>query len=139
MTDNFNYVLSISKVTKAMFQKYSVLSPAKRGTQLSKVTFEDLKKENLTMDLAEINAFLSDFKVLSQIPHLKRDDIKRIVRLINLKEPNPQIGQKTEVDYAGFIEFITQLAFQYGEQEILRPTVFMPRFWNYMKDVSMSS
>lgn len=111
MNDNYNFVLSISKVLKAMFQKYSVQSPAKRGSQLSKVTFEDMKKENLTMDLAEINAFMNDFKILPMMPHLKRDDVKRIVRLINLKEPNAQIGQKAEVDYPGFIELVTQLGF----------------------------
>lgn len=64
MNENYNFVMSISKVLKAMFQKYSVISPAKRGSQLSKVTFEDMKKEHLTMDLAEINAFLNDFKIM---------------------------------------------------------------------------
>lgn len=61
------------------------------------------------MSLAEINSFLNDFQ-FNKSPKLqmRRDDIKKIVQLINLKNKTKsnQSSQLSNLDLQGFIDFI---------------------------------
>jgi len=70
------------KLYRAMFHKYATVSQNKQ--QIRKHTFDDMYNEKETMNLTEIFAFLNDFQIC-QYFNLKREDIKRLIKLINLK------------------------------------------------------
>jgi hypothetical protein len=69
------------------------------------LTFEDVKSQLQRMNLYEIYAFLNDFKLIQKMPTIKRDDFKKFIVSINLRQIN-NIAHKTELDYLGFIEFL---------------------------------
>jgi len=48
-----------------------------------------MSNEKETMNLTEVFAFLNDFKI-TQHYNIKRDDIKRLIKLINLKSESAQ-------------------------------------------------
>lgn len=121
-----------------MFTKYSNISNNKK-TSLSKVTFDDLKNEAQYMNLSEIFAFLNDFSLLAAIPSLKRDDYKRLIRLCNLKDEESTSGTKAELQFSTFIDFIVQLAYHFNNTDIRRPTIFFPKFWDFLKQTSLAS
>ena len=50
------------------------------------------------MNLYEIYAFLNDFKLIPKLPQIKRDDFKKFIISINLRQIN-NIGHKTELDF----------------------------------------
>ena len=54
------------------------------------------------MNLASVYSFLQDFKV-SRV-EVKRDDIKRIIQLINIKQES-NVKTTLDIDIEGFIEF----------------------------------
>ena len=56
------------------------------------------------MSLAAVFTFLSDFKI-TKLEFAKRDDIKKIIKMINLKQET-HIKTYSELDLEGFIEFI---------------------------------
>ena len=56
------------------------------------------------MSLAAVFTFLSDFK-FTKLEFAKRDDIKKIIKMINLKQET-NIKTYSELDLEGFIEFI---------------------------------
>jgi len=56
------------------------------------------------MSLAAVFTFLSDFKI-TKLEFAKRDDIKKIIKMINLKQET-NIKTYSELDLEGFIEFI---------------------------------
>ena len=45
----------------------------------------EYSKKKAVMALSEVFAFLTDFLVIETLTHLRREDIMKIVRLINLK------------------------------------------------------
>lgn len=56
------------------------------------------------MSLAAVFTFLSDFKI-TKLEFAKRDDIKKIIKMINLKQET-NIKTYSELDLEGFIEFV---------------------------------
>ena len=86
-----------------MFNKYSAISSNKMATV--NLTFEDLKNQQKRMNLHEIYAFLNDFKLHQSLSWIKRDDFKRFIRSINMRQIN-SIGHKAELDIKGFTDFI---------------------------------
>ena len=87
-----------------MFNKYITLSNNKMPI-VATLTFEDVKSQLQRMNLYEIYAFLNDFKLIQKMPTIKRDDFKKFIVSINLRQIN-NIAHKTELDYLGFIEFL---------------------------------
>jgi hypothetical protein len=81
------------KLYKAMFNKYVALSANK--TSLKKMTFDDMKQKKSKMNLADIYAFMNDFK-LTKHPALKRDTVTKIIRLINLKSRGDEKVKKLQ-------------------------------------------
>lgn len=70
------------KLYKAMFNKYA--SSKAEKSRVKHATFEALLDQKASMSLASVYQFLADFKI-SKAEFAKRDDIKKIVKLINLK------------------------------------------------------
>lgn len=124
-------IKSCNKIIRAMFNKYSALSNNKMPI-VATLTFEDVKSQLQRMNLYEIYAFLNDFKLIQKMPTIKRDDFKKFIVSINLRQIN-NIAHKTELDYMGFIEFLQNLAFYFSNQEISRPSIFFPKFFEYLK------
>jgi hypothetical protein len=62
-----------------MFKKYAVGQNPRKNE-----TFDDVKDNRHFMSLAAVNTFLSDFKI-TKLDFVKREDVKKIVQLINLK------------------------------------------------------
>jgi hypothetical protein len=142
------------KLYKAMFNKYVSLSANK--TTLKKMTFDDMKQKKSKLNLADIYAFMNDFK-LTKHPALKRDIVIKIIRLINLKsrgdekfkklqtinkddikEPSNRASDLTEVNLENFIEFIFQVGHLFYDR-LERASVFMPLLFDYFKEVSLTS
>ena len=97
-------IKSCNKIIRAMFNKYSALSNNKMPI-VATLTFEDVKSQLQRMNLYEIYAFLNDFKLIQKMPTIKRDDFKKFIVSINLRQIN-NIAHKTELDYLGFIDFL---------------------------------
>jgi len=57
------------------------------------------------MTLVEIFHFLNDFKILSNFPGIKREVIKRIIKLINLQKFD-EAKSYNDLDLSGFIELV---------------------------------
>ena len=85
-----------------MFKKYAVSHQSYGAVQ--KGTFDSLSKMKDHMSLAAVFTFLSDFKI-TKLEFAKRDDIKKIIKMINLKQET-NIKTYSELDLEGFIEFI---------------------------------
>ena len=93
-----------SRLYKAMFAKYANIARNKQPAQ--KLTFDQVKTNQESMNLTEVYAFLTDFSLnQGNLNNLKRDGIKRIIKLINLKQENG-VGHTTNMDYSGFIELL---------------------------------
>ena len=68
-----------------------------------------MKNEQSYMNLSETFAFLNDFGILPAIPSLKRDDIKRLIRLVNLRDRDETAltsNTKAELNYSTFVDFL---------------------------------
>ena len=87
------------KLYKVMFKKYAVGSNVRKNE-----TFDDVQDNRNFMTLAAINTFLADFKI-TKIDFVKREDVKKIVQLINLKQDN-YTRSSSDLDLEGFIEFV---------------------------------
>jgi len=90
------------KLYKAMFHKYATVSANKMSVK--KLTFDDMKDQKNTMSLSEVFAFMNDFN-MSKNYTIKRDDIKKVIKLINLKG-DTAVKTSAELDLYGFIEFV---------------------------------
>lgn len=106
-----NYI----KIIRAMFNKYSAISTNKLATV--NLTFEDLKNQQKRMNLHELYAFLNDFKLQQNLSWIKRDDFKKFIRSINIRQIN-NIGYKAELDLKGFIDFMQNLAYYFSEERL---------------------
>lgn len=84
-----------------MFKKYSAENAIHKSRHVGG-TFGDITEQKKFMNLAAVFSFLSDFKV-SNI-EAKRDDIKRIIQLINIKQET-NLKTTSDLDLEGFIEF----------------------------------
>jgi hypothetical protein len=82
-----------------MFKKYS--DGAIHHSKPSGV-FGDVVEKKKHMNLASVFSFLQDFKISSL--EAKRNDIKRIIQLINIKQES-NVTTTTDIDLEGFIEF----------------------------------
>ena len=82
-----------------MFQKYA---DGAIGKSKPSGTFGDIVEQKKHMNLASVYSFLQDFKV-SRV-EVKRDDIKRIIQLINIKQES-NVKTTSDIDIEGFIEF----------------------------------
>ena len=60
------------------------------------------------MNIAEVYLFLNDFKI-NQNFRLPREDLKKIVKLINLQSKTA-LKNSIDLDMNGFIELVLQLA-----------------------------
>ena len=88
------------------------------------------------MTLAEVYAFMNDFK-LTQSPLIKRDNVKKVIQLINLKTQS-NTTTNSQLDLEGFIEFVLQIGHLfYNRME--RASVFMPLLFDYLKEMSLAS
>lgn len=126
-----------SKLYRAMYSKYSNMSKNKQPNQ--KLTFDNIRTNQDSLSLSEVYAFLTDFKLSqAKLNGLKRDQIKRIIKLVNIKQEN-HFGNSTNLDFHGFIEFILQIAYHFSSESIQRPSIFLPVLWQYMKDRSLES
>jgi hypothetical protein len=123
------------KLYKAMFHKYA--NVAKNKNNNKKLTFDDLKDNRNFVNLFEVFTFLNDFKIPQRFPQIKRDDIKNLIKYINLKKPT-QSRNATELDLEGFIELILQIGYIMGDYGD-KASVFMPLLFRYMKEVSLDS
>lgn len=81
-------------------------------------------------------AFLSDFKI-SRL-EAKRDDIQRIIKLINIKE-KANINPVSDLDLESFIEFNLQLGYHLYRDQAPRASKFMPLLFERFREVSMAS
>ena len=79
----WEFLMVNERVIEAIYKRYSQISNSKQKVN----TFEAMEYSTKTavMALSEVFAFLTDFEVIGNLPHLRREDIMKIVRLINLK------------------------------------------------------
>lgn len=124
------------RLYKAMFKKYAVVSNTK--VQMKKFTFEGLQEQQNTMSLQEVYAFMNDFKLFG-FKKLKRDDIQKIIKMINAKNKDKFANQNLgDLDLQGFIDFLLQIGhFIFDKNE--RPMTFMCLLHRHMKSVSLAS
>lgn len=126
-----------SKLYRAMYAKYSNMSKNKQPNQ--KLTFDQVRTNQESLSLSEVYAFLTDFKLTqARLNGLKRDQIKRIIKLVNIKQEK-HFGTSTNLDFHGFIEFILQMAYHFSSESIQRPSIFLPILWQHMKERSLES
>lgn len=126
-----------SKLYRAMYAKYANMSKNKQPNQ--KLTFDQVRTNQESLSLSEVYAFLSDFKLTqANLNGLRRDQIKRIIKLVNIKQEN-HFGTATTLDFHGFIEFMLQMAYQFSAESIQRPSIFLPILWQHMKERSLES
>ena len=118
-----------------MFQKYANVAKNKGGNQ--KATFDDLKAGRNFVNLLEVFTFLNDFKIPQRFPQIKRDDVKNLIKYINLKKQTKG-RNAAELDLEGFIELILQLGYLMGDRGA-KASVFMPLMFRYLKEVSLDS
>jgi hypothetical protein len=89
------------------------------------------------MSLAAVFTFLSDFKI-TKLEFAKRDDIKKIIKMINLKQET-NIKTYSELDLEGFIEFILQLGYFMHKAMSTLPSKFLPMLFDRLKEISYAS
>ena len=89
------------------------------------------------MNLNNVYKFMSDFKLTSS-PSIKRDMVKKLIKLINLKNSSKASSGLAELDLEGFTEFVLQIAYFYYDK-MDRASVFLPLFFNYCKEISLAS
>lgn len=77
------WVWKKSKIYKALFHKYA--SGSVGGRRAIKPTFDSLKYDSNTMTPTAVHTFITDFKI-SKLEFSRRDDLKKIVALINIKQ-----------------------------------------------------
>mmetsp|Transcript_29405 Transcript_29405/g.44461 ORF Transcript_29405/g.44461 Transcript_29405/m.44461 type:complete len:182 (+) Transcript_29405:3768-4313(+) len=80
---------------------------------------------------------MNDFKINTNFPTIKRETIKRIIKLINLQKFESSTSNN-DLDLAGFVEFVMQMAYVLYNR-LDKVSVFLPLFFRYMKDVSFES
>ena len=89
------------------------------------------------MSLAAVFQFLADFKI-SKLEFARREEIKRIIKLINLKQET-QISAHSNLDIEGFIEFNLQLGYYMYKDTSERPSKFMPMLFERLKSCSLAT
>ena len=147
-TNNFEiekYVLWMKehlKLYKAIFHKYATVSTSK--INIRKVTFDDIKDQQDTMSLTNVFSFLNDFKILQtfgknsqNIQMIKRDDIKSIIKMINLKNATNTRTQ-ADLDIGGFIEFVLQIG-HFTHDRSNKASIFLPSLFEHFKNISLAS
>lgn len=128
------WVSNYLKLYKAIFHKYSAMNISRSITRKA-ITFDDMNSQKSVLGTPEVYNFLSAFKITSCFPHIKREDIKRVIKLINLQ--GNEINQST-LSLIGFIEFVLNIG-RLAYPEIDKASIFMPLLFSHMKDVSLSS
>ena len=130
------------KLYKAMFHKYATVSANK--INIRKVTFDDIKDQQNTMSLTDVFSFLNDFKILQtfgqsskNILKIKREDIKSIIKMINLKNQNHTRTQ-ADLDITGFIEFVLQIG-HFTHDRSTKASIFLPSLFDHFKTLSLVS
>ena len=131
-----SWIKKYLKLYKAMFHKYTAISKNKNG--LRKNTFDNMIEQRQIMNLFETFSFLNDFQILQNFPEIKRDDIKNLINYSNLKNSAVSRPNTTEIDLEGFIELILQIAYIVSDR-MEKASVFLPKFFKYMKQVSLVS
>lgn len=94
------------RLYKVLFQKYSAAS-ATKPQPLKLYTFDDLEEQGKKMSTKAVFTFLHDFSI-SLIEFKRRDEIKTIIKLINLKQHGNNLDV-VDLDLEGYIEFMLQL------------------------------
>lgn len=61
-----------------------------------------------------------------------------MISFANLKNSSSAKNTITEIDLEGFIELILQIAHIVSDR-LDKASIFLPRFFKYMKDIAMSS
>ena len=115
-----------------MFHKYTDGAVGRK--QIS--TFDDVTEQKKSMNLASVFAFLQDFKITKV--EAKRDDVKRIIKLINIKQEE-NFKSVSDLDLEGFIEFNLQLGYYLFKDYSVKPSKFMPLLFDRYKEVSQAS
>ena len=82
-----------------MFHKYA---DGAIGKSKVPTTFDSVVDYKKYMNLASIFVFLKEFKVTKV--EARREDVKRIVQLINIKQES-NVKTTSDIDLEGFIEF----------------------------------
>jgi len=119
-----------------MFHKYSA-GTNEKSRALYKGTFEAINDSKNSMSLTAVFQFLADFKI-TKLEFAKREEIKRIIKLINLKQET-QINAYSNLDIEGFIEFNLQLAYYMYRETSERPSKFMPMLFERLKACSLAT
>ena len=127
-----HWVKQHSKLYKAMLLKYASITP--NTWALNKPTFDDLKDQKNTMNLAEVFAFLGDFQI-NKLCKVRKDEVKRIITLINQGSQRCQM----ELDLDGFTEFVLQLGHFLHEDKTAPPSVFLPQLFKHFSKVSLKA
>ena len=117
-----------------MQTKYSSARVEKPRAQVA--TFESVKEQQKFMSLSTVFQFLSDFKI-SKL-EANREDVKRIIKLINLRQPN-NLNTTSNLDLEGFIEFVLQLGYFMYKSVSSQPSKFLPLLFEKFKEVSNAS
>lgn len=96
------------------------------------------------MSLTDVFSFLNDFKILQtygknseNIRKLTRDDIKSIIKMINLKNA-ATVRTQADLDITGFIEFVLQLG-HFTHDRSQKASLFLPSLFAHLKEVSLNS
>lgn len=129
-----NYILWVQdklKLYKAMYRKYSTM--ARRGTK--QATFDDIGSKLESMSLQAVMQFLRDFKI-GNYEFLKTSEVKQLVLKINQKYER---SDYKSLDLECFIEFCLQMGFFMYLDETSKPSEFMPRFLERLRDASVAS
>lgn len=122
------------KLYKAMFNKYAGASSVAKNKAAG--TFDNLQNQKQSVSLSQVFAFLSDFKITKL--EAKREDIQRIIKLINIKE-KANINPVSDLDLESFIEFNLQLGYHLYKNEAPRASKFMPLLFERFREVSLAS
>ena len=85
-----------------MFNKYASTTHEKSRVQRS--SFGAIMDQKKAMSLATVFQFLADFKI-SKAEFATREEIKKIIKLINLKQES-NLKTVSNLDDEGFIEFV---------------------------------
>mgnify|MGYP006091440359 CR=1 FL=1 len=117
-----------------MFNKYAGASSVAKNKAAG--TFDNLQSQKSSVSLSQVFAFLSDFKI-SKL-EAKREDVQRIIKLINIKE-KANINPVSDLDLESFIEFNLQLGFLLYREVAARASKFMPLLFERFREVSQAS
>lgn len=131
----YTWLRQYQRLYKAMFHKYATISVNK--ATLKAITFDDMKEQRQTMNLGEVFRFLNDFEMNKKF-NMRREDVKRLIKLINHQQDGPPVKSTNDLDMFGFMEFILQVA-HFTSGQLDRPSEFLPLLFRHFKEVSLAS